>query len=131
MTVVGWIVYFIVVGVVVGITAAILLIDPPKKKYIAITFAVEAVLFIVLLCGMIWRYQNTEAGKRAFKTQASNFSGGLEREINVYDMEGDLIVTYSGKFDVTYDDNRILFDDENGKRHTVYYSTGTVTIDEK
>ena len=29
-----------------------------------------------------------------------------------------------------YDDDRILFDDENGLRHIIYYPTGTVIIDE-
>ena len=29
------------------------------------------------------------------------------------------------------DENRILFDDEDGKRHVIYYPTGTIIIDEK
>lgn len=29
-----------------------------------------------------------------------------------------------------YKCDRILFDDEQGKRHVIYYPTGTVTVDE-
>ena len=85
----------------------------------------------VVLCGMHWYYGNTQSGKRAMKTQQSNFEEGLERTVRVYDIEGDLIQEYSGKFDVDYDAERIIFDDNNGKRHVIYYSTATVIIDEK
>ena len=46
-------------------------------------------------------------------------------------MEGDLIQEYEGKFDIEYNEHRIKFDDENGKRHLIYHDTGTVIIDEK
>ena len=36
-----------------------------------------------------------------------------------------------GKFNVDYNNSRIIFDDENGKRHIIYYSVATVVIDEK
>lgn len=48
----------------------------------------------------------------------------------MYDINGKVIKAYDGKFDVDYDSNRMIFDD-NGKRHVIYYTTGTVTIDEK
>ena len=48
----------------------------------------------------------------------------------MYDMNGGLIQEYSGKFDIDYDDDRIIFDDENNKRHVIYYPTGTIIIDE-
>ena len=45
--------------------------------------------------------------------------------------EGDLIHEYTGKFDIEFNDNeRILFDDENGNRHVIYFKTGTVIVDE-
>ena len=77
-----------------------------------------------------WYYTGTEAGKRAVKTQQSNFGGGIERCITVYDVEGDVIAKYEGKFDIEYDDDRILFDDEDGLRHIIYYPTGNVIVDE-
>lgn len=78
----------------------------------------------------IWFYSNTEAGKRAMKTQDSNFNNGIEREVIVYDMDGDIIQTYTGKFDIEYEGERILFDDENGLRHVIYFKTGTIIVNE-
>ena len=95
-----------------------------------ITVAVMTVLSLIVLGIMLWYYQSTAQGSRALKTQRSNFSHGIEREVEVYSMDGKLIKTYKGKFDLEYDDDRILFDDENGDRHIIYYQTGTVFIDE-
>lgn len=95
-----------------------------------VTAGLALIVCVALFFGMRWYYQDTESGKRALKSQESNFNAGIERRVEVYDMEGDLIKEYEGKFDVTYDDDRILFDDEKGKRHVIYYSTGTVVIDE-
>lgn len=130
MTIGGWIAYGVIAAIigVFGLLAACL-VENAIGRIAVVLVAVAAV--VLLLVGMKWFYKNTERGKRAFKTQESNLDGGLERVVKVYDMNGELIVEYEGKFDVTHDSNRLLFDDENGKRHTVYYSTGTVTIDEK
>ena len=92
-----------------------------------------------LICAMLvaatvaigFFYSNTAIGRRALKSQKSNFNNGIERTVRVYDVEGDIIQQYEGKFDIEYDSDRILFDDEHGKRHIIYYTTGTVIIDEK
>ena len=82
--------------------------------------------------GMRWWFQNTESGKRAVKTQESNFEGGINRSVKVYDAVGNLLQEYEGRFDVNFngDEQRILFDDENGKRHVIYFKTGTVIVEE-
>ena len=82
--------------------------------------------------GMRWWFQNTESGKRAVKTQESNFEGGINRSVKVYDAVGNLLQEYEGRFDVDFngDEQRILFDDENGKRHVIYFKTGTVIVEE-
>ena len=80
---------------------------------------------------MHWYFNNTATGRRAYKSQESNFNNGIERVVRVYDVNGKLITEYDGKFDITYDNDRILFDDQNGKRHVIYYPTGTVTVHEK
>ena len=105
------------------------LVNAGFKKSVAIILGI--LVNIVLIFGVFYYYTNTASGVRAYKTQKSELSMGLDRTIKVYDVDGDLIQEYDGKFDITYDENRIMFDDENGKRHIIYYPTGTVIIDEK
>ena len=90
------------------------------------------ILSIALFFGMRWYFNGTEVGKRALKTQESNFDGGINRCVKVYDAVGNLLKEYQGHFDVDFngDEQRVLFDDENGKRHVVYFKTGTIVIDE-
>ena len=105
-----------------------------EKSAVATVCGVICVLLSVAICiAIAWWQLNSESGKRALKTQQSNLHGGITRVVKVYDMEGDEIARYEGKFDVAHrnQDNRIMFDDENGKRHIVYYTTGTITVDEK
>lgn len=102
--------------------------DNPNSAIVAI--GVTVILLAATWIFPIWFYSNTEAGKRAMKTQDSNFNNGIEREVIVYDMDGDIIQTYTGKFDIEYEDERILFDDENGLRHVIYFKTGTVIVNE-
>lgn len=97
-----------------------------KKKHIIITVGV---FFAVIIGLIVWWLFGTQSGQRSIKTLKSNVSG-IERTVTVYDINGDVIKEYIGKFDVDYDSSRILFDDEEGKRHVIYYTTGTVIIDE-
>lgn len=95
-----------------------------------ITFLVGIIILGAIVGGELWYYNNSESGKRALKTQKSNYTGGITREVKIYDVNGKVMREYKGKFDIEYDDDRILFDDEKGNRHIIYYTTGTVTIDE-
>ena len=95
-----------------------------------ISIAITLVITIAMWVGTSWYYNNTEDGARALKTQDSNFNGGIERQVIVYDANGEIIEEYQGKFDVEYDSNQILFDDENGQRHIICFGSGTVIINE-
>lgn len=79
---------------------------------------------------MLWRYGNTESDKQAYKTQNSNLNCGIEKTVEIYDSTGNLIKQYSGKFDIDYKYDKIIFNDENGKRHVICHTTGTVIVDE-
>ena len=129
MTLGGWFVFSIIAlstfGLCVGVGFA--LEDP---KTIAISVLVATVICGVVLSIMLFYYNGTARGKRAFKTQESDLNNGIERKVEVYDAVGNLIKTYEGKFDIDYDDDRIIFDDENNKRHVIYYPTGTIIVDE-
>lgn len=129
MTIGAWIL-FAFICIVILFFAFCFIIDLDSKASTFLTVIIAFALIAGIGFGMNWYYQNTESGKRAVKDQESNFSGGITRRVDVYDMEGDLITSYEGTFDVEMSDTRILFDDEKGDRHVIYFTTGTVTIDE-
>lgn len=94
-------------------------------------FIVGLIIGLVLIITPIV-YSNTAAGQRAYKDQQSNFNvNQITREVIVYDINGNVITTYTGKFDIETDNEKyILFDDEDGLRHIIYYTTGTVIVNE-
>ena len=106
--------------------------DKSYKGVAPIVGAIISLLVTALIAGgmLFWLY-STESGARAIKDTQSNLNGGIERTVTVYDVNGEIIQQYSGRFDIAYDSERIKFDDENGKRHIIYYTTGTVIIDEE
>ena len=129
---IGTIVLVSIVGLI-GLTAATFCVAAAasEKSVGAAVGAVVSVLIAAAICiGVSWWQLNSESGKRAFKTQQSNLNGGITRVVTVYDVNGEEITRYKGKFDVDHTDDRIMFDDENGNRHIVYYTTGTITVDE-
>lgn len=65
---------------------------------------------------------------REMKSTMSNWSGGLNRTVTVYDYNGQEIKSWTGKFDVTEYDNEVYFDDENGKRVIIQ---GGIVINEE
>jgi hypothetical protein len=81
--------------------------------------------------GSSWYYNNTASGARAIKDQQSEFNNGIERHIVVKDYSGGIIAEYEGKMDIETDNETyVLFDDEEGKRHIIYNTTGFILIDE-
>lgn len=130
MTVGGWFLFgfLTLVVVTIGIFICVSLETHATGTFLAMLIC--GIITVAMFVGFHWYYSNTESGKRAMKSQEANFNAGIERRVEVYDVEGELIKEYEGRFDVTYDDDRILFDDENGHRHIIYYSTGNVIIDE-
>jgi len=118
------------IAILICLGLIILCVASESCDFPVILTIIFSVLFIVWIGGQFWYYSNTESGKRAIKSQQSNFNSGLKRQIKVYDVEGELIEEYEGKFDVDYDNDRIVFDDERGLRHVIYYPTGTVIINE-
>lgn len=134
MTIGGWIGF--------GIGSVIIFITALGISYLAdelrsnnkhgriISIIIAAIIIVLLFLGLRFYYNNTASGQRAYHTQESELHNGLDRIIKVYDVTGELIVEYEGHFDIEYDDDRIIFDDENGNRHIIYYSVSTVVIDE-
>ena len=135
MTVLGWVFFWAITITIVAIAIVICAANYEEKNgaiIVAITILVAVFVIFGLNRGMSWWFSNTESGKRAIKTQESNFEGGINRSVKVYDAVGNVLQEYSGRFDVDFDgdEQRILFDDENGKRHVIYFKTGTVIVEE-
>ena len=129
LTVGGWSL-FIFALIIIAIIAFAICNYAESKTTRAITIVVSVVIAVAFLATQQWYYTNTASGLRAKKSEKSNFQNGVRREVTVYDMQGDIVKQYEGKFDVDYDNDRVIFDDENGLRHIIYYPTGTIVIDE-
>lgn len=82
-------------------------------------FIVAIVAFILVILFGIGL--STASMRRSFKSFSSEFNGGLERIVYVYDNAGNLITTYEGLIDVQENQygNKVLFD-LNGKRVVLY-----------
>ncbi len=120
-----------IIVVLVGLVVGAYFIHDDEIGYAIASFIIGVIIGAIMIVGPIV-YSNTESGKRALKDQKSNFNSGIERVVSVYDVNGKLIEKYEGRFDVEKDhDNYILFDDEEGRRHIIFYKTGTVIVDEK
>ena len=119
----------LVVIVIAGLIAYSLMDNDYKVGALGVVAVGMSIIAGIWVFGNWW-YTGTEEGKRALKTQDSNFNGGITREVMVYDMDGDLLAEYRGKFDIEYSDERIMFDDENGQRHIIYFKSGTVVVNE-
>lgn len=74
----------------------------------------SATLITIMLTGC------TASCDRWGKDVASDWSGGLDRIVNIYSMDGKLIASHEGKIDIEDRENSILFD-LDGKRY-VYYN---------
>ena len=81
------------------------------------------VIAVIMLCVSLASCSSCE---RAAKNWDSEF-GGLNRIVNVYDYEGDLIATYEGNLDVEVNQSKVLFD-LNGKRY-IYYNAVVEVIE--
>ncbi|WP_298032125.1 hypothetical protein [uncultured Dysosmobacter sp.] len=132
MTIGAWIVAGIIgfTGLIIAGVLAWSGIRGSEKSFVVCGIA--AALITALVCAaFVWWRSNSESGKRALKDQQSNLNGGIERTVRVFDINGNLIEQYCGKFDIETDRaSYILFDDEQGDRHMIYYTTGTIIVDE-
>ena len=91
------------------------------KRIIATTCMVVAML---ALC-------SCASCQRACKDYNSEIGNGLYRTVKVYTYDGELVAEYTGKFDIETDHSTyILWDDEMGKRHIIYFTNFNIIIDE-
>lgn len=132
MAIDAWVVVAILFLCCVPLGILIIYMGYEFEELFPIIFGAALIVLTIFGCALfVWWNCNSESGRRALKDQEANLNGGISRTVSVYDINGDLIEQYAGKFDIETDSNNyILFDDENGKRHIIYYTTGTIIIDE-
>ena len=91
-------------------------------KKIIISVTVIMIISLFSGCG--------ESFQRSVKSFTSEYTGGLERKVEVYSSSGQLLKTYEGKLDIEANEygNKVLFDID-GKRTIIY--NATVIVEEK
>lgn len=109
MTIAGWVFFgFLALMVIIGAAWVWTDVDTASGK--ALVGLIAALLIVGMLAGFRLYFKNTASGQRALKTQESNLGGGLNRVVEVYSYDGDLIKSWSGEFDVTENDQETFFD---------------------
>ena len=88
------------------------------KKILAATLIIGALSIATTGCSSC---------SRMYVDLKSGITNGLDRTINVYTANGDLIATYSGKIDIDTNDGGYVKFDFEGKRY-VYYNCFVETI---
>lgn len=81
----------------------------------------KAFLILCVALGVIAFAGCTASTQRSCKSCSSNMAGGLNRVVNVYSLDGNLIATYEGIIDIDNNSNGSVMFDLNGKRY-VYYN---------
>lgn len=85
-------------------------------------------LFLAMVIGVTVSTTGCAGCARATKSISSDFGGGLNRTVTVYDYNGEEIKAWTGKFDVSASENEVFFDDSNGKRVIIH---GGIVINEE
>lgn len=83
-----------------------------RRKAVYIAALVISVLAIVTVCGLA----GCSSFSRSVKSAVSDYSGGLNRTVTLYDNAGKEIKSWHGKFDIESNDQEVFFDDAQGKR---------------
>ena len=125
-----WITTGIIAIAVIILVGFLIYDDAFKSAMIALIIGliIEA-LFIGFLS---WYNTKTAGGVRHYKDYVSDIENGLNRSIDIYAEDGRQIYHYDGKIDIEDNNGYILFEDEDHKRHIIYYGAlDTVIIEEK
>lgn len=97
-----------------------------EKKGFGFAVGICVIVFIVII-GVV-ALLGTSTAQRTLKSVSSDFGGGLNRTVTVYDYNGNEIRSWTGKFDVSESENEVYFDNEDGKRVIIH---GGIVINEE
>lgn len=84
---------------------------------------VVGIVSIVMVLSMV----GCASTSREIKSTVSDWTGGLDRTVTVYDYNGEAIKSWTGHFDVSESENEVYFD-LNGKRVIIH---GGIVINEE
>lgn len=110
MTVIAWVGLIAVAALCIIIAKYIIDEFFLGKLGVIITVIISAACVLGTGVGLHWYFSSTERGSRALKTQQSELGGGLNRTVTVYSYDGKILGKWTGKFDVTEDDQETYFD---------------------
>ena len=79
-----------------------------------------AILVAIIIIGGIIFFSRSST-QRKLKDIESEYSGGLDRHINVYSMDGDKLAEYDGRIDIAERDGGVVKFQLKGKRY-IYYN---------
>ena len=94
------------------------------KKKLLIIVGIASCLLIILISGV-----SCSSCDRVVKDVGSDISGGLNRVVTVYDMNGNVLQTYKGKIDLEPNGSGIVKFELNGKRY-MYYNAFVEVIEQ-
>lgn len=121
-------------SIAIGISKSLFEYQEDSTRALKKTGIIVVIILVVVLAvgGMMFWLYGTQQGKRAQKDTESNLGDGLKREIVLYTRDGDIIKKYTviGDVEYKYDPYRIVFEDENGSRHTISPGDNPITNDE-
>jgi hypothetical protein len=83
-------------------------------KRLSIVATIAIIIFALLFM------TNCSSCDRCAKDIGSDLSGGLNRIINIYDLNGNIIITYEGKIDLEPNDSGVVKFELDGKRYMYY-----------
>ena len=72
------------------------------------------------VCVAIFNTTGCASCSRTMKSIGSDFDGGLDRTVTLYDYNGNVLDQWSGKFDLSSSEEEIYFDDQDGKRVIIH-----------
>ncbi|MBR2548052.1 MAG: hypothetical protein IKF07_07680 [Eubacterium sp.] len=86
-------------------------------KVLAIVIAI--LVAILVIAGVI--FFTRASTQRKIKDIESEYTGGLDRHINVYSLDGDKLAEYDGRIDIAERDSGVVKFQLKGKRY-IYYN---------
>ena len=88
-------------------------------------FGISIIVIVGLVVFLIF---NSASCQREVKSIRSDFGGGIERTVTLYDYNGGIIQEWHGTFDVAEDDQEVYFDLDGDR---VIIQGGIVVIEEE